>query len=52
VKGDFSRELQRMLQAAGREADYLEIGLNTGVCYNRCTTISTRMPSRMRSAVS
>jgi len=34
VKGDFCRQVQRMLQAAGREADYLEIGLHTGVCYN------------------
>ncbi|HKC40882.1 MAG TPA: type IV secretion system DNA-binding domain-containing protein [Gemmatimonadales bacterium] len=34
VKGDFCRQVQRMLQAAGREADYLEIGLNTAVCYN------------------
>jgi len=34
VKGDFCRQVQRMLEAAGRETDYLEIGLNTGVCYN------------------
>ena len=34
VKGDFCRHVRRMLRAAGREADYLEIGLHTGVCYN------------------
>src|SRR5436309_2904114 len=28
VKGDFCGHVQRMLQAAGREADYLDIGLN------------------------
>jgi hypothetical protein len=34
VKGDFCRQLRGMLTAAGRENDYLEIGLDTGVCYN------------------
>jgi len=34
VKGDFCQHVRRMLRAAGREADYLEIGLHTGVCYN------------------
>jgi hypothetical protein len=34
VKGDFCRQVRGMLAAAGREADYLEIGLNTGFCYN------------------
>jgi hypothetical protein len=34
VKGDFCGQVQRMLQAAGREADYMEIGLHSGVCYN------------------
>ena len=34
VKGDFCSQVRRMLAGANREADYLEIGLNTGVCYN------------------
>jgi hypothetical protein len=34
VKGDFCRQVQRMLRSADREADYLEIGLDSGVCYN------------------
>jgi hypothetical protein len=34
VKGDFCGQVQRMLQAANREGDYLEIGLDSGVCYN------------------
>jgi hypothetical protein len=34
VKGDFCQQVQRMLQAANRESDYLEIGLDSGVCYN------------------
>jgi TraM recognition site of TraD and TraG len=34
VKGDFCRQVREILRRAGREADYLEIGLNTGVCYN------------------
>lgn len=34
VKGDFCRQVREMLRRAGRDADYLEIGLNTGVCYN------------------
>ena len=34
VKGDFCRQLRAMLAKAGRGDDYLEIGLDTGVCYN------------------
>jgi hypothetical protein len=34
VKGDFCRQVRGMLRRANREADYLEIGLDTGVCYN------------------
>src|SRR5215211_3396725 len=34
VKGDFCRQLRGMLTAASRADDYLEIGLDTGVCYN------------------
>src|SRR6266496_2315517 len=34
VKGDFCRQVHQSLRAANREADYLEIGLETGVCYN------------------
>jgi len=34
VKGDFCGQVRRILVGAHREADYLEIGLNTGVCYN------------------
>jgi hypothetical protein len=34
VKGDFCSQVRGMLAAANREADYLEVGLNTGVCYN------------------
>ena len=34
VKGDFCRQVRSILAAANREADYLEIGLDTGVCYN------------------
>jgi hypothetical protein len=34
VKGDFCRQLRGMLATAGRSDDYLEIGLDTGVCYN------------------
>lgn len=34
VKGDFCRQVQAMLRACGREADYVEVGLDTGVCYN------------------
>ncbi|MBW8896272.1 MAG: hypothetical protein JF613_08835, partial [Acidobacteria bacterium] len=34
VKGDFCRQVRTMLVKAGREQDYLEIGLNTGYCYN------------------
>ena len=34
VKGDFCRQVQAMLRACGREADYVEVGLDTDVCYN------------------
>ncbi len=34
VKGDFCHKVRAMLAAAGREADYLELGLDTGFCYN------------------
>jgi hypothetical protein len=34
VKGDFCRQLRGMLDAAHRSDDYIEIGLDTGVCYN------------------
>jgi hypothetical protein len=34
VKGDFCTQVRQILQRANREADYLEIGLDTGVCYN------------------
>src|SRR3990170_3547100 len=32
VKGDFCTQVRSILAAANREGDYLEIGLNTGVC--------------------
>ena len=34
VKGDFCSQVKNILRDAGREGDYLEIGLNTGICYN------------------
>src|SRR5690242_15626889 len=34
VKGDFCAQVRQMLTRAGRPADYLELGLDTGVCYN------------------
>ncbi len=34
VKGDFCAQVRSMLAQAGRESDYLEIGLDSGVCYN------------------
>src|SRR4029434_2301045 len=34
VKGDFCGQVRSMLRRSGREADYLEVGLDTGVCYN------------------
>jgi hypothetical protein len=34
VKGDFCPEVQTILTAAGRKADYMEIALNGNVCYN------------------
>jgi hypothetical protein len=34
VKGDFCNQVRSILADANRESDYLEIGLDTGVCYN------------------
>jgi hypothetical protein len=34
VKGDFCGQVRSMLRRVGREADYIEVGLDTGVCYN------------------
>jgi hypothetical protein len=34
VKGDFCRQVRGILKRAGRESDYVEVGLNSGVCYN------------------
>jgi hypothetical protein len=34
VKGDFCGQVRSMMSRTGRADDYLEIGLNTGVCYN------------------
>lgn len=34
VKGDFCTQVRQILRRSNREADYLEIGLDTGVCYN------------------
>ncbi len=34
VKGDFCRQVRTILTRAGRESDYVEVGLNSGVCYN------------------
>ena len=34
VKGDFCRQVQSMLRDSGRADDYVEIGLDSGVCYN------------------
>src|ERR1700674_876315 len=34
VKGDFCRQVRSMLAQAGRQDDYLEVGIDTGVCYN------------------
>ena len=34
VKGDFCKQVRGILRDAGRGDDYLEIGLDTGVCYN------------------
>ena len=34
VKGDFCRQVRAILTHAKREEDYVEIGLDTGVCYN------------------
>ena len=34
VKGDFCVRVRTMLKRAGRADDYLEVGLDTGYCYN------------------
>jgi TraM recognition site of TraD and TraG len=34
VKGDFCKQVRGILTKAGRSDDYLEIGLDTGFCYN------------------
>ena len=34
VKGDFCGQVRAMLQRTGRESDYVEIGLDSGICYN------------------
>ena len=34
MKGDFCGQVRSMLRRTGRDADYVEIGLDTGVCYN------------------
>lgn len=34
VKGDFCRQVRTILTRSGRESDYVEVGLNSGVCYN------------------
>src|SRR2546428_377864 len=34
VKGDFCRQVRQILEQNGRDSDYLEVGLDTGVCYN------------------
>jgi hypothetical protein len=34
VKGDFCGQVRSMLDRTGRGGDYVEMGLDTGVCYN------------------
>ena len=34
VKGDFCGQVRSMLRRSGREGDYVEVGLDSGVCYN------------------
>jgi hypothetical protein len=34
VKGDFCRQVRTILARADRESDYVEVGIDTGVCYN------------------
>jgi len=34
VKGDFCRQVRTILGGTGRSSDYIEIGLDTGTCYN------------------
>ena len=34
VKGDFCRQVRTILGGTGRSSDFIEIGLDTGTCYN------------------
>ena len=34
VKGDFCSQVRTILKESGRESDYVEIGLESGLCYN------------------
>src|SRR5438132_1296752 len=34
VKGDFCRQVRGILARAGRAEDYVEVGIDSGVCYN------------------
>jgi hypothetical protein len=34
VKGDFCTQVRTILKNAGRETDYVEVGLDSGFCYN------------------
>lgn len=34
VKGDFGAQVRSILKQAGREDDYVEVGLDSGFCYN------------------
>jgi hypothetical protein len=34
VKGDFCRQVRGILARGGREPDYMEVGTDSGVCYN------------------
>jgi hypothetical protein len=56
VKGDFCRQVRTMLAKAGRGDDYLEIGLNTGYCYNPLHNdldpYAWLTPSRVSSTIS
>jgi len=46
VKGDFCRQVRTILAKAGTREDYLEIGLNTGYCYNPLHNDLDRTPWR------
>ena len=49
VKGDFCQQVRGILDRAGRERDYLEIGSTPASATTRCTTISIRTRSPLRS---